>query len=216
MQHLVVDGNPIAAGMLVEADHRFIEGGGTVVVTDGNNTKIELCYDGLDVVKITDNNTGGVIDDGLAVTVIIGLVLTVLVLVVALALVLRVRRMNTAVNPEQWTATPANNDGRLIIKTAQTVGVFLSYRQQCDSDLVTSVYDKLAAKKHEVGLGDTMHVFLDKRSLKPGFDWKAGFIQGIKDCQVFVPVISLTSDREWGSLVRMLEVTRNQPKSINQ
>ena len=60
--------------------------------------------------------------------------------------------------------------------------VFLSYRVDADAKIVEAIYKAL--KKLEVT------VWWDKVCLEMGEDWETGFVKGLADVDVFVPIIS--------------------------
>lgn len=64
--------------------------------------------------------------------------------------------------------------------------IFLSYRVGIDSDFVKLIYMRLSTK---------YRVFFDKECLKCGEDWEAGFIMGVLNSRVFVPIITLNTFR---------------------
>ena len=58
------------------------------------------------------------------------------------------------------------------------VQVFLSYRVDTDLELVEQLYPRLKALR--------LRVWLDRKELKEGLDWEAGFADGLFGSQVFV------------------------------
>ena len=62
------------------------------------------------------------------------------------------------------------------------VQIFLSYRVETDSELVEALYARLR--------GHGLRVWFDKKELQTGQKWEAGFVDGLFDSQIFVPVLS--------------------------
>jgi len=74
-----------------------------------------------------------------------------------------------------------HNVGRLPGEVAE-FDVFLSYRVDSDSAHVNQLYDALVAKG--------VRVWWDKKCLKPGVSWEAGFCAGLVKSRCFVPLLS--------------------------
>eukprot|EP01051_Picozoa_sp_SAG22_P001955 SAG22_NODE_82_length_21749_cov_10.719769_12_plen_401_part_00 len=70
--------------------------------------------------------------------------------------------------------------------------VFISYRVASDRQLARRVYDLLT----EMTLDDTdqkLRVYLDQTRLEDGQRWDSGFMEGLANAMVFVPIVSVGS-----------------------
>jgi hypothetical protein len=92
---------------------------------------------------------------------------------------------------------------------------FISYRVASDRDLARRLYDALSAVTLDE-TGQKLRVYLDQTRLEDGQRWDSGFMQGLAQSWVFVPIVSvgsvqpmtqLSSEREdWCDNV-LLEIT---------
>ena len=72
--------------------------------------------------------------------------------------------------------------------------VFISYRVASDRDLARRLYDALsAATLDETGQKLRVYMYLDQMRLEDGQRWDSGFMQGLAQSWVFVPIVSVGS-----------------------
>ena len=70
--------------------------------------------------------------------------------------------------------------------------VFISYRVASDRDLARRLYDALSAVTLDE-TGQKLRVYLDQTRLEDGQRWDSGFMQGLSQSWVFVPIVSVGS-----------------------
>eukprot|EP01051_Picozoa_sp_SAG22_P000978 SAG22_NODE_33_length_27588_cov_104.174652_9_plen_128_part_00 len=70
--------------------------------------------------------------------------------------------------------------------------VFISYRTRSDRQLARQLYDELS--KLELGeTGQKLRVYLDQTRLEDGQRWDSGFMEGLANSWVVVPIVSVGS-----------------------
>jgi hypothetical protein len=77
--------------------------------------------------------------------------------------------------------------------------VFISYRVASDRQLARRLYDALSELSIDE-TGQRMRVYLDQTRLEDGQRWDSGFMQGLANSWVFVPIVSVGSV---GPMVRL-------------
>ena len=70
--------------------------------------------------------------------------------------------------------------------------VFISYRVASDRQLARRVYDLLTEMMLE-DTGQKLRVYLDQTRLEDGQRWDSGFMEGLANAWVFVPIVSVGS-----------------------
>ena len=86
--------------------------------------------------------------------------------------------------------------------------VFISYRVASDRQLARRLYDTLS----ELSIGETgqrIRVYLDQTRLEDGQRWDSGFMQGLANSWVFVPIVSV------GSVGPMVQLGQNEDWTDN-
>ena len=86
--------------------------------------------------------------------------------------------------------------------------VFISYRVASDRQLARRLYDTLS----EISIGETgqrIRVYLDQTRLEDGQRWDSGFMQGLANSWVFVPIVSV------GSVGPMVQLGQNEDWTDN-
>lgn len=82
----------------------------------------------------------------------------------------------------QWRSNPEVANYGEPITSSWCGRVFLSYRVATDQQLVESIFDKLRAEH--------INVWWDAECLEFGEKWEQGFVDGLRRCDIFVPVMS--------------------------
>ena len=72
----------------------------------------------------------------------------------------------------------------------QTTHVFLSYRVAADAPLATALCEQLSTRVL-AATGQKVRVYLDVMRLEDGQRWDQGFMGGLAESMVFVPVVSV-------------------------
>jgi hypothetical protein len=70
--------------------------------------------------------------------------------------------------------------------------VFISYRVASDRELARRLYDALSAMTVDE-TGSKMRVYLDQTRLEDGQRWDSGFMEGLAQSWVFIPIVSVGS-----------------------
>ena len=70
--------------------------------------------------------------------------------------------------------------------------VFISYRVASDRQLARRLYDLLIHINLE-DTGQKLRVYLDQTRLEDGQRWDSGFMEGLANASVFVPIVSVGS-----------------------
>ena len=81
---------------------------------------------------------------------------------------------------------------RLDAMVNKTSHVFISYRVASDRNLARRLHDLLSA----MTLQDTdqkLRIYLDQTRLEDGQRWDSGFMEGLANCWVFLPIVSVGS-----------------------
>jgi hypothetical protein len=79
--------------------------------------------------------------------------------------------------------------------------VFISYRVASDRDLARRLYDELSTRVL-METGQAVRVYLDQVGLEDGQRWDSGFMEGLANSWIFVPIVSVGSV---GPMVTMSE-----------
>ena len=80
--------------------------------------------------------------------------------------------------------------GKLEYMVNKTLHVFISYRVAADAALAEALYEQLTART-VAATGQRLRVYLDVVRLEAGQRWDTGFMVGLANSMVFVPIVSI-------------------------